>query len=101
MTAMALLGKANSEEFFAKKMDRAVRHYIIGVRLGEYNTLKNVHRLFICGFATKDDYTKALRAYQEYVDEIRSDQRDAAAAISDNYRYYGEEKQTGSGCCIQ
>ena len=101
MTAMALLGKANSEEFFAKKMDRAVRHYIIGVRLGEFNTLKNVHRLFMCGFATKDDYTKALRAYQEYVDEIRSDQRDAAAAISDNYRYYGEEKQTGSGCCIQ
>ena len=40
------------------------------------------------GHATKDDYTKALRAYQAYLVEIKSTQRDKAAAASANYRYY-------------
>jgi len=37
---------------------------------------------------TKDDYAKALRAHQSYLDEVRSDQRDEAAAHSDEYKYY-------------
>ena len=40
------------------------------------------------GHATKDDYTKALRVYQAYLEEIRSEQRDKAAAFSDEYKYY-------------
>ena len=42
------------------------------------------------GYATKDDYAKALRAHQKYVDGIKSDQRDEAASAYDNdvYRYY-------------
>ena len=28
------------------------------------------------GYATKDEFEKALRARQEYLDEVRSDQRD-------------------------
>ena len=40
------------------------------------------------GHATKDDYAKALRAYQAYLAEIKSAQRDAAAAARANYRYY-------------
>ena len=40
------------------------------------------------GYATKGDYEKALRAYQTYLIEIRSDQRDQAVAFSDDYRYY-------------
>ena len=39
------------------------------------------------GDATKDDYDKAIKAYQAFIDEIKSDQRDKAAAIRDN-RYY-------------
>ena len=38
--------------------------------------------------ATKDDYTQALRAYQAYVVEIKSPQRDEAAAFNDAYKYY-------------
>ena len=41
------------------------------------------------GHATKDDYAKALRAYQAYLAEIKSDQRDKAAAASADYRYSG------------
>jgi len=40
------------------------------------------------GHATKDDYTKALRAYQAYLDKITIDQRDEAAAADDDYKYY-------------
>ena len=39
------------------------------------------------GHATKEDYAQALRAHQAYMDEIRSDQRDKAAADK-KYKYY-------------
>jgi len=37
---------------------------------------------------TKDDYAKALQTYQAYLDEIKSDQRDKAAAANGS-PYYG------------
>ena len=40
------------------------------------------------GHATKDHYANALRSRQAYVNEIKSDQRDKAAAFRDGYRYY-------------
>ena len=40
------------------------------------------------GHATRDDYAKALRAYQAYLEEIKSDQRNKAAEYSDRYKYY-------------
>ena len=43
---------------------------------------------FSKGHARKDDYAKALRSYQAYLDEINSDQRDKAAAVRDEYKYY-------------
>lgn len=39
------------------------------------------------GSATKDDYDKALRPYQEYIDEIKNDQRDEAPMASERYIY--------------
>ena len=41
---------------------------------------------------TKDDYTNALLAYQKFVDEIRSDDRDKAAASVDIYMMNSEDK---------
>ena len=38
----------------------------------------------IKGYATKDDYTKALRSYQAYLDEIKRDHRDEANRGLDN-----------------
>ena len=40
------------------------------------------------GHATKDDYAEAIRARQAYLDDIRSDQRDKAAAFTDRFKYY-------------
>ena len=43
---------------------------------------------FMNGDATKDDYAKALHAYQANLVEIKSPQRDEAARLDDNYKSY-------------
>jgi len=73
----------------AGNMDRALKHYQIAVRSGYHaDSLNHIKRLYSDGHIPKDEYTKALRLHQEYLDEIKSDQRDQAAAANDKYRYY-------------
>ena len=102
--------------------DRALNHWMIAVRDGDSQSLENIKRMYGYGYATKDDYEKALHSYQAYVDggssslvsikrlyetdratkdvydkalqyylayldEIKSDQRDEAAA-ADGVKYY-------------
>ena len=69
-------------------INRAIKHYTIAAKSGQSNSLTYIQDLYTDGLATKDDYTNALRAYQEYLSEIKSPQRDKAAAFSDDYRYY-------------
>ena len=76
-----------SVEIRAGNMNRALKHYMIAVEGGDADSLKTVKQLFTKGLATRDDYAKALRAYQAYIDDIRSDQRDEAAAFSEEYKY--------------
>ena len=40
------------------------------------------------GHVAKNQYAKALQSRQAYINEIKSDQRDKAAAFRDSYRYY-------------
>jgi len=61
---------------------------MIAVRGGCDKSLNIIKGLYSKGDATKEDYTKALRAYQEYLDEIKSPQRDEAAATYEDCRYY-------------
>ena len=68
--------------------NRALKHWNIAVEGGNENSLENIKRLYMKGDATKEDYATALGKYQEYVDEIRSPQRDEAAAFDDSYKYY-------------
>ena len=68
-------------------MDRALKHLIIAVAVGHDRALKLIQYLFSNGHASKEDYTKALRSYQEYLGEIKSRQRDEAAAAQ-GYPYY-------------
>ena len=69
-------------------MSRALKHYMIAVGCGHDQSLKKIREFYMNGHATKDDYAKALRAYQKYIDGIKSAQRDEAAAFdSDYYRY--------------
>ena len=69
--------------------DRALKHFMIGTKSGQNESLKKINELYKLGYATKEDYTKALQSYQEYLGDIKSSQRDeAAAAHNDWYRYY-------------
>jgi len=72
----------------AGNMDRALKHYMIAIRGGYSGSLDTIRVMHLHGEATKEDYTKALQSYQEYLVEIKSVQRDEAAAFSDRYRYY-------------
>ena len=76
------------DEDINDNMDRALKHWMIAVGFGCRKSLDSIKRLFTEGDATKEDYANALRSHQAYLDEIRSDQRDKAAAFSNEYKYY-------------
>ena len=65
-------------------MNRALKHYMIAVGSGSNESLKMIQKMYKDGHATKDDYAKALKAYQAYISKIKSDQRDAAAACRED-----------------
>ena len=69
-----------SLEASAGNMDRALKHYMIAVRAGCADSLDMIKRLYSSRHATKEDYMEALRSYQEYLNEVKSVQRDEAAA---------------------
>ena len=84
---MARYNLGNSE-LRAGNWDRALKHYMIAAGDGDNDSVKNILQLYKLSLATKEDYAKALLAYQTYLDEIRSEQRDKAAAFCDSYKYY-------------
>ena len=66
--------------------DRALKHFMIAATGGCVESLEKMKELYLKTkgrLVTKDDYTKALRSYQAYLHEIKSDQRDEAAALND------------------
>ena len=69
--------------------ERALKHYMISNECGHHASLTNIQLLYMSGRASKDIYTKALRAYQKHLDEVKSSQRDEAAAFDDKYNYIG------------
>jgi len=80
------LGVFEEEEGF--NYHRALKHYMIAVEGGDYKSLQTIKMMYSDGDATKEDYAKALRSYQAYLAEIKSDQRDEAAASRDEFKYY-------------
>ena len=76
------------EEERVGNWERALKHYMIAIGVGDNYSLMEIQDLYSKGHATKDDYTKALRSYQEYLDVIKSKQRDEAAVADEDYRYY-------------
>jgi hypothetical protein len=70
-------------------LDRALKHHMIAIGCGDNDSLEQIKELYTNGqHAAKDDYMLALRSYQEYLSEIKSKQRDEAAAAHEDYRYY-------------
>jgi len=72
----------------AGNMGRALKHFMVAVRDGKSESLEKIKGLYTKGHATKEDYTIALRLYQEYLGDIKSAQRDEAAAADESYQYY-------------
>ena len=72
----------------AGNIDRSLKHFMIAVGSGDHVSLKKIKELYSNGYSTRDDYSKALQVYQSYLKEIKSDQRDEAAAFSDRLKYY-------------
>ena len=77
------VGKYNAGNY-----DKAVKHYMIALRGGHTKALKRFQEMYMNGRVAKDHYANALRSHQAYLHEIKSDQRDKAAAFRDDYRYY-------------
>ena len=75
-------------EYNAGNCDRALKHYMIAAGSGCTVSLEKIKQMFMKGYATKDDYAKALRVYQANLVEIKSAQRDQAAAFDDGFKYY-------------
>ena len=68
--------------------ERAIKHFMIAAGGGDNDSIKNIQQLYMDGYATKEDYTKALLAYQDYLEDVRSEQRDYATAFDDEYKCY-------------
>ena len=77
-----------AREYYAGNYDRALKHYMIAVRGGDSYSVKAIQRMYKNGHAAKDQYANALQSHQAYVNEIKSDQREQAAAFHDDYRYH-------------
>jgi len=76
-------------ELHSGNFDLALKHFMIALRSGEMDSLDTIKEMYRNDDATKEDYMKALRLYQEYLGEIKSKQRDEAAAYnSELYQYY-------------
>ena len=82
----AMMGSVNARhnigalEFEADDHRRAMKHFMIAARAGYELSLKNVNRGFMKGMVTKDECANTLRAYQKSQDEMKSKERDQAAA---------------------
>ena len=83
-TARHNLGNA---EFLTGNWDRAIKHFMISAGGGRNESVKGIQQMYMNGLVTKDDYANVLRAYQENLEEVKSEQRDKAAAFSDNFKY--------------
>ena len=67
-------------EAHAGNMNRAVKHWTISASAGRDGSLKRIRECFMEGYATRDDFEKALRAHKRSKDEMKSEQRELAAA---------------------
>ena len=77
-----------ANEYAAGNCDRALKHFMIAVKGGHTDSVKCIQQMYMDGHVAKDHYANALRSHQAYLDEIKSEQRDKAAAFRDDYRYY-------------
>ena len=64
----------------AGNIGRAMKHWMISAGCGNEHALQRIRQGFMSGNATKAQFETALRDYQAYIDEVKSEKRDKAAA---------------------
>ena len=69
----------------AGNISRAMKHWMISAAAGCDDSLKKIRVGFFKGHVTKDDYENTSLAHYEAKDEMKSDQREAAAAFDALY----------------
>ena len=60
---------------------RAKKYFILAAKAGYKLSLDQVKEGYKRGMVTKDEYANTLRAYQQRHDEMKTDDRDKAAAM--------------------
>ena len=70
-------------------LERSLKHYTVAAGMGFTDSLNQIKHMYQCGprYATKADYTKALRTYQSYTNEVKTSERDKAAAFGERFQY--------------
>jgi len=66
-------------EWKNKRFDRAVKHLIIGAKLGYDEAIQVLKECYKGGVVSKEEFAAALRAHQAAVDATKSPQREEAA----------------------
>lgn len=86
-------------EYQSGNYGRAVKHWLIAASCGDIRSVNNIKEVTTMGDETKDQYVQAFRGYKEYLDEVKSEQRDKAATFGDGYKYLNEDDRFlfGSG----
>ncbi|EJK44992.1 hypothetical protein THAOC_36426 [Thalassiosira oceanica] len=56
----------------------AVQHWMISAKMGCQESLNNIKKMFMKGYATKAQYAEALRGYGDAAEEMKSHQREEA-----------------------
>ena len=72
-------------EMEAGNHSRACKHFILAANAGSKDSLDWVKDVFMEGLVTKDQYENSLRAYHSQHNEMKSDQRDRASEILQDY----------------
>ena len=69
-------------EYNTGNHQRAFKHFIISAKAGYKPSLEAVRIGFMDGHVTKEEYAITLREYQNSQDEMKSEARDKALAVS-------------------
>jgi hypothetical protein len=70
------------------RMERSVKHFIISANLGCEFSMKELWKHYSLGNITKEELDATLRAHQAALDEMKSEQRDAAARAKQGHQEF-------------
>ena len=91
----ALMGSSDARHFLGDEelrkgnYERATKHYMIAAAFGLNYSVYQIQDFVKKGYVANNHYENALKVHQEYIESIRSEQRDeAVAAMPSEFSYY-------------